>query len=131
MPWPLASQWRSPPHARIFSTSTTGLRATRPANGFHEAGHIVLHGKKTIFIDEQGGDNSEVEHEANKFASEWLIPATAFGQFKAADDFSSAAVKRFAAKLGISPGIVVGRLHHEGLIHYAHHNGLREPLDWE
>jgi HTH-type transcriptional regulator/antitoxin HigA len=98
---------------------------------FHEAGHIILHGKKTIFIDEQGGDNSEIEHEANKFASEWLIPATAFGQFRAADDFSSTAIKRFAGKLGISPGIVVGRLQHEGLIHYALHNGLREPLDWE
>lgn len=97
---------------------------------FHEAGHILLHGKKTIFIDEKGGDNSDVENEANQFASDFLIPPVAFERFCAAGDFSSSAIKKFAVKIGVAPGIVVGRLQHDGCVHYAMHNGLREPLDW-
>jgi len=40
---------------------------------FHEAGHIILHGKKDVFIE---GDNqgSDKEDEADRFASDILIP---------------------------------------------------------
>lgn len=97
---------------------------------FHEAGHVLLHGKNTVFIDEDGSDLSAVEHEANRFAADLLIPATAFGAFRRAGDFSAAAIKRFAANQGIAPGIVVGRLQHEKVIPYSHHNGLKERIDW-
>jgi hypothetical protein len=34
-------------------------------------------------------------------------------------------VKRFAAELGIAPGIVAGRLQHEKLVPFTHLNALR------
>lgn len=97
---------------------------------FHEAGHILLHGKKTIFIDENGGDRSDVENEANEFAGSLLIPEAPYREFAAALPISAAAVKRFARQMGIAPGIVVGRLQHDQVIPHSHLNGLKESLTW-
>jgi hypothetical protein len=97
---------------------------------FHEAGHILLHGKKTVFIDESDGAVNELEKEADRFASDLLIPPAAFSQFKRARDFSTASVKRFAEMHCIAPGIVVGRLHHEKVIPFSYHQGLKERLTW-
>ncbi|MGH7285635.1 MAG: HigA family addiction module antitoxin [Polyangiaceae bacterium] len=63
---------------------------------FHEAGHILLHKKKAIFIDEQGGDRNEIETEANEFAGNLLLQPEAFRRFAQAADFSATAIKRFA-----------------------------------
>jgi HTH-type transcriptional regulator / antitoxin HigA len=95
---------------------------------FHEAAHLLLHGKKTIFIDEKGGDHRELEDEANLFAGSLLIPPAAFQVFVKAKDFSSRSIQRFAKAQGIAPGIVVGRLQHERLIAYSMHVDLTEPL---
>lgn len=97
---------------------------------FHEAGHVLLHGKKTIFIDENGGDRSELEEEANKFAGDLLIPPAAYKRFVAAGDFGRAAVSTFAKQQGIGAGIVVGRLQHEKRLPYSHLNELKEKLVW-
>jgi len=97
---------------------------------FHEAGHILLHGKKTIFIDEKDGARSDMESEANRFASDLLVPSAALSHFVRARDFSAISVKRFAAKQGIAPGIVVGRLQHDKVIPFSHLNGLKESLAW-
>ena len=45
---------------------------------FHEAGHLLLHGKKTIFIDEKRSDRNEIESEADRFAGDWLLAPDAF-----------------------------------------------------
>lgn len=41
---------------------------------FHEIGHILLHGKKDIFMENvvYGDKNPEKEKEANEFASQWM-----------------------------------------------------------
>ena len=39
-------------------------------------------------------------------------------------------VKAFAASVGIHPGIVVGRLQHEGLWGYSQGNALRSKLQF-
>ena len=95
---------------------------------FHEAGHILLHAKKTIFIDEQGGDRNEIETEADEFARNRLLSPEAFQSFVTVEDFSEAAIKRFAAQQGVAPGIVVGRLQHDRLITYGERNDLKERL---
>jgi HTH-type transcriptional regulator/antitoxin HigA len=41
---------------------------------------------------------------------------------------SKAAVRGFAARLGIHPGIVVGRLQHEGLVAPSWMNDLKQGL---
>lgn len=98
---------------------------------FHEAGHILLHGKKTIFIDEKGGDLSDLEEEANRFAGDCLIRPAALTRFRKRGDLSKRSVQRFANEEGIAPGIVVGRLQHDGLLPFSHLNDLRERLTWD
>lgn len=95
---------------------------------FHEAAHILLHGKEkaSVFLDDActGGPNSAFEQEANDWAGEFLIPAA--GASELADlPKTKAAVCEFAARIGIHPGIVVGRLQHEKLIEMKWMNDLK------
>jgi addiction module HigA family antidote len=97
---------------------------------FHEAAHVLLHGKKELFIETDDDGEGDKEHEANQFASDFLAPSKqlhdAFG-----DGFISAeAVRRFAKRAGVSPGILVGRLQHEKLLPRTHLNGLVRKLSW-
>jgi len=39
-------------------------------------------------------------------------------------------VEAFARKIGIAPGIVVGRLQREQVIDYSQFNGLKQRLQW-
>jgi HTH-type transcriptional regulator/antitoxin HigA len=43
---------------------------------------------------------------------------------------SSADVQAFARSVGIAPGIVVGRLQHDGIIGFNQLNGLKTWLEW-
>lgn len=102
---------------------------------FHEGAHILKHGKRDVFIEAKDGTNDpeiiRKEEEANTFASDFLIPKPAFNQLRQVRLFTTHAVQRFADQLGIAPGIVVGRLHHEGLLARTHLNGLRRPIDFK
>jgi addiction module HigA family antidote len=97
---------------------------------FHEAGHILLHGKKATFIDDNGDDRTEIEAEANNFAGDLLIPPGPFAEFVKGRYFSAASVKAYAEAQGVAPGIIVGRLQHDGVIPHSHLNGLKESLTW-
>ncbi len=96
---------------------------------FHEAGHILLHGKKEIFI-ECDGKNSK-EDEADKFASDFLIPSKQYKQFIQSARCSKAAIQQFASKIGISPGIIVGRLQHDDIILHSYCNDLKKKFEWK
>ena len=86
----------------------------------HAAGHILLHGKKEAFI-EDNHDQTEKEDEADQFAANFLIQRNAWQKFLLSENFqSTTAVKAFAAQLEISPAIVVGRLQHGGALPYSH-----------
>jgi plasmid maintenance system antidote protein VapI len=100
---------------------------------FHEAGHILLHGKKEVFI-EGDGQQSEKEKDADHFAANILIPNSSWQKFISKEDVhSAAAVKDLSEQLEISPAVIVGRLQHEGLIPHSHLNGLRRRfiINWE
>lgn len=98
---------------------------------FHEAGHILLHGKKRVFIDDPGAINSEEEQEANRFAGNSLIQMSAWRQFVQVGIFSAATVIEFAKDQGVAPGIIVGRLQHERLIHFNRLNDLKRRFVWK
>lgn len=88
---------------------------------FHEAGHILKHGKKDFFIEgvEDIPMDAEKEHEADTFAANFLIPANAYKSFEETGDFSTDAILAFAEKIKMHPGIVAGRLSHDGCISFA------------
>ena len=56
---------------------------------------------------------------------DFLIPKHALNEFRQQRRFTTQAIQRFAAQLGISPGIVVGRLQHEQLLPRTHLNALK------
>lgn len=113
---------------------------------FHEAGHILLHGKRSIFVEEVGGTTKatsmartpaartaiEEEEEANRFASDTLIPPDRYRAFVRTRDFSVASIRSFAESLEIAPGIVLGRLQHDRLLPYrtALNTALKRSFRW-
>jgi len=95
---------------------------------FHEAGHILLHGKKDVFIDEDGMNGNVEEDQANTFAANTLIPRRDYDAFIKGGRLYKPDIMSFAKSMGIAPGIVVGRLQHEGRIPYSWHNDLKRSF---
>ena len=102
---------------------------------FHEAAHLLLHaeagkGKQAIFLDDPGAGRSdnEQEHEANLWAAHYLIPVQYEPELRLLK--SRADILSFAKKTQIHPGIVVGRLQHEGLMDFRQLNGLKAAYEW-
>ena len=88
---------------------------------FHEIAHII---KGHISKIEGASDTDETE--ANSFAAEVLIPHAKLSRFVAQNEFSVYSVSEFAKRIGIHPGIVVGRLQKENIIDFSHLNGLKQ-----
>jgi addiction module HigA family antidote len=85
---------------------------------FHEAAHLLLHGKRTgprdvppTFVDTRDSEG-HAEDQANEFAANLLIPPEYVERLPRLR--SLAEVERLSDELGIAPGIIVGRLHHDG-----------------
>lgn len=98
---------------------------------FHELGHVLRHGRRDVFITWNDGERDDRELDADTFAAELLIPKTVYDAFlRRAPLLSAASVTAFADQQGIAPGIVVGRLQHEGRIPYSQLNGLRSRYMW-
>lgn len=94
---------------------------------FHEAGHILNDDRAEVFIDVDYADDPR-EQGANEFAAEMLIPSRFSDELKTLK--SKPAVCEFANRLGIHPGIVVGRLQHEQVILFRHMNDLKCRFQW-
>jgi HTH-type transcriptional regulator/antitoxin HigA len=85
---------------------------------FHELAHVALHLDKEeveVFFDDltEGGKQDQWEQEADKLASETLIPESAWNAAKLTHKSPSSAVLAFAQSLRISPAIPAGRLRYE------------------
>jgi len=100
---------------------------------FHELGHILLHNRQAVILEGKDADSTrkKLEKEADQFAADTLILPGAYKTFLKASRFYSEDIERFARKVGISPGIVVGRLQKEGLIRPSWHNSLRKRFEWK
>lgn len=97
---------------------------------FHEAAHILLHPKRGIFVELSGLKDSE-EEQANRFASDLLIPPKAWQQIKQTKPNNASEVQTLAKQFGIAPGIIVGRLQREGLLPWTHLNTLKIKLEFK
>ncbi len=126
-----AAWWLSPRKAVIQLTARHKSDDHLWFSFFHEAAHILLHSKKGIFVDEANGDDDGLEAEANEWASNILIPKSAWEQFVATSPRSAHVVTAFAEEQGIAPGIVVGMLQHKGFLPWTHLNGLKVRLAWK
>ena len=98
---------------------------------FHELGHLLLHHRRGIFVNPEGGEKSSEEQAADKFASDVLIPPDRFAVFTASCGGrpSAGAVDAFAREIEVAPSVVVGRLHYEKLMPPSHLNHLRPRFE--
>jgi addiction module HigA family antidote len=99
---------------------------------FHEAAHILLHSRKSTFVDEGAHGNTEFESEADKWAGDFLIAPKDWDDFIFKGNFSEASIVEFASEQEISPAIVLGRLQHESWVKWRTplNSSLKERYDF-
>ena len=89
-----------------------------------------MHGKKEKFIEFDDKELSVVqdkEKEADKFASNELIPEKSYTEFLKSP-LTNQSVVNFAKELGVHPGIVAGRLCHDKKVKWNMVSSLRPRL---
>jgi len=85
---------------------------------FHELGHIVRDPRRETRVEDRetpdgASDEPDIETNADLFARNALIPPDAYTSLVQTGDFSPRAVREFAREIGVSPGVVAGRLGHD------------------
>lgn len=92
----------------------------------HELAHIVAEHEGGYLDNLDEPADSPEEAEANQMAQNWLVDSAALAQFVESTRpyFSHAKIKGFAAQIQRHPGLIVGRLQHEGIIEYSHSRGF-------
>ncbi len=128
-----ATRWLSPDKALIQLSLRYRWEDIFWFSFFHEAGHVVLHRKKDVFVELGPKDRStdpreqQLENEADRFASRTLIPPP---HDRRLTTLTLDEVAAFARALQIAPAIVVGRLHHDGLLPWNQGNHHRRRLQF-
>ena len=127
-----ATRWLGPQKAMIQLSLRYKSNDQLWFTFFHEAAHIVLHGKKEVFVEVMGGKSGarKQEEEADRWAAERLIPSSKLEQLIARKPFSRATISLFAEEIGVAAGIVVGRLQHDGVVDFSHFNALKVRYQW-
>lgn len=100
---------------------------------FHGAGHILLHGKKYISlenIDFKEAD-PEKEQQAHEFAEEWTFSKKQEQQFIEKGDFTEQSIVAFAEKCQTHPAMIIGRLQHLKLIPFSAGRQFIVPVNFE
>ncbi|MEP6792871.1 MAG: helix-turn-helix domain-containing protein [Saprospiraceae bacterium] len=79
-------------------------------SSYHEAGHVLLHGKKEVFLEDFEGFTliKNKEYQANQFAMKWLLPEKATEDLPV--NLKDEDIIALADQYETHPGIVVGRL---------------------
>ncbi|PKP13646.1 MAG: XRE family transcriptional regulator [Bacteroidetes bacterium HGW-Bacteroidetes-3] len=99
---------------------------------FHEIGHILLHGKKYISIEniECHGENEIFEIEANDFSANLLLNKDQELEILSNRVLKEDDVVKYAEKFKTHPAIIIGRLQHLKLFPYGMGNHLFNAIDF-
>jgi plasmid maintenance system antidote protein VapI/Zn-dependent peptidase ImmA (M78 family) len=96
---------------------------------FHEAAHLILHENTAIFLEGPNIVSTKEEEEANQYAADTLIPPE-FRSEMLKLPINGREVMRFARRIGVSPGVVVGQLQHLGRLERRQLNNLKRRYQW-
>ena len=88
---------------------------------FHEIGHILLHGKKDIFLEQASiaGQDDAKEKEADIFSSDTLLSPKEEKELRMYSHFSDYVIQDVSQRFNVHPSIIAGRLKHLGLLDYS------------
>ena len=97
---------------------------------YHEAGHILKHGKKEIFLEDVKGStvDMEKEKEADEFAQKQLFPEVALKRLSDIFELKEFDIKEFATMYNTHPAIIVGQLQYFQVIDHSKFNYLKVPV---
>ncbi len=100
---------------------------------FHEAGHILLHGKKDIFLENLDYSDKDMakEQEADEFACKWTLTEDEEAEILAAAPLNAKDIRDFAKQFKTHPAIIIGRLRHKKLIPHSLGREYFEPVIFE
>jgi HTH-type transcriptional regulator / antitoxin HigA len=127
-----AARWLNPRKALIQQSDRHKTNDHFWFTFFHEAAHIVLHSKRTVFVDENGLTRQEVEQaeaEANGWAGDLLVPKDAVRRFAGLQRISEQYLLDCARDYCIEPGFLVGRLQHERILPWKNLNRLKRKIE--
>ena len=101
---------------------------------FHELKHVFQHKTKDTFLNYVSAGtldavNETLENEADEFSQYTLIPPAAYVDFILVNNFSKTAIVNFSDSINIHPGIIVGRLQHDGHLRFNQHLPLKEKYE--
>ncbi len=113
-----ATRWINSNKVSILVTPKNKMEDILWFTLFHEIGHVIKHSKKENYIsfwDENNLDENHIarEKEADKFASEILIPQKYWNLLLNNGLFTYSDIRNFAAEANVKPGIVASRLSKE------------------
>nr|WHS69161.1 ImmA/IrrE family metallo-endopeptidase [Serratia marcescens] len=98
---------------------------------FHEVGHLVLHNCEQHRIEGMKGLSEKEEQEANLFSSNVLIPPMYRAEFDSLNGRDWKNIIKFARKIGVSKGIVLGQLQYAKKIPYDHFSRFKVKYNRE
>ena len=89
---------------------------------FHEIGHILLHGKKEIFLENTNyeGEDKQKENEADDFAVKWTFSKQQEQKMVDYGIFTLEDIARFAQSYQTHPAMIIGRLRYRGLVPHSY-----------
>jgi addiction module HigA family antidote len=98
---------------------------------FHEAGHILLHGKKYISMEDIDFSEAdpEKEQQAHDFAEKWTFSKEQEYEVIAAAPLDEDDIITFAKKFNTHPAMIIGRLQHKQLIPFSVGREFIEPVN--
>ena len=128
-----AVKWINPNRV-VLAMNNRGLYADKFwFSLFHEIKHVLQQKIKTTFISDSSEQMMELdqalEKEADDFSMNYLIPTLEMSKFLENGKLSNQDIIEFAQHIGIHPGIVVGRLQHDGNLEQNKGSKLKEKYE--
>ena len=100
---------------------------------FHEAGHILLHGKKYISLEDDcfEAEDKVKEAEADAFAVRWTFSEEEERVVIESGALTESDIIDFAQKFGTHPAMIIGRFHHKKLLPYHIGRKFMQPVHFD
>lgn len=96
---------------------------------FHEIGHLLLHSGRS-FVDSTMEESTDLEMEANEFASKCIVQERNLEEFNSLTPDREHVI-RFSVRTGVSPGLIVGQMQHQQKISQNQLNYLKRRWKWD